>query len=68
MRTGHGIVIDDEERPAKKALQQSLEVAFTRAEEKNRELVSCGERTISPAAVCRLTVYPSGSLRGEPKG
>lgn len=46
MRTGHGIVIDDEERPAKKALQQSLEVAFTRAEEKNRELLSCGEQLI----------------------
>ncbi|KID81807.1 Ribonuclease H-like protein [Metarhizium guizhouense ARSEF 977] len=46
MRTGHGTVIDDEERPAKKALQQSLEVAFTRAEEKNRELLSCGEQSI----------------------
>jgi hypothetical protein len=46
MRTGYGIVIDDKERPAKKALQQSLEVAFTCAEEKNRELVSCGEQSI----------------------
>ncbi|KAK2926576.1 hypothetical protein FoTM2_013467 [Fusarium oxysporum f. sp. vasinfectum] len=46
MRKDHGIIIDDEERTAKKRLQQSLEVAFTRAEEKNRETVSRGEQSI----------------------
>lgn len=46
MRNDHGIAIDDEERPAKRALQQSLEVAFTRVEEKNRELVSRDEQSI----------------------
>ena len=43
MRSDHGIILGDEERPAKKALQQSLEVAFTRVEEKNRELASRDE-------------------------
>jgi hypothetical protein len=38
--------IDDEERPAKRAFQQSLEVAFTRVEEKNRELASREEQLI----------------------
>lgn len=46
MRKDHGIMIDDEERPAKKALQQSLEVAFTRAEEKNRAILSRDEESI----------------------
>jgi restriction endonuclease Mrr len=46
MRKDHGIIIDGEERAAKKRLQQSLEVAFTRAEEKNREIVSRGEQSI----------------------
>ncbi|KAH8661784.1 hypothetical protein BGZ61DRAFT_296495, partial [Ilyonectria robusta] len=46
MRNDHGIIIDDEERPAKKALQQSLEVAFTRAEEKNRAILSRDEESI----------------------
>lgn len=45
MRSDHGIVLSDEERPAKKALQQSLEVAFTRVEEKNRELASRDEQS-----------------------
>ncbi|KAL3955852.1 hypothetical protein ACCO45_009871 [Purpureocillium lilacinum] len=46
MRSDHGILIDDEERPAKKALQQSLEVAFTRTEENNRDVASRGEQSI----------------------
>ncbi|KAK9443900.1 transposase-like protein [Metarhizium brunneum] len=46
MRSDHGIVLSDEERPAKKALQQSLEVAFARVEEKNRELASRDEQSI----------------------
>lgn len=51
MRSEHGIAIDDEERPAKKALQQSLEVAFTRVEENNREHVSRGEQSILRNAI-----------------
>ena len=46
MRNDHSITIDNEERPAKKALQQSLEVAFTHAKEKNQELVSHNKQVI----------------------
>ncbi|KJZ70650.1 hypothetical protein HIM_09970 [Hirsutella minnesotensis 3608] len=46
MRKDHGIIIEDSERPAKRALQQSLEVAFTRAEEKTREQESRGDQSV----------------------
>jgi hypothetical protein len=46
MRKDHGVVIEDSERPAKRALQQSLEVAFTRAEEKTREQESRGDQSV----------------------
>ncbi|KAL3957309.1 hypothetical protein ACCO45_007887 [Purpureocillium lilacinum] len=46
MRNDHGIIIEDDERPAKKALQQSLEAAFTRCEEKNRATLSKDEQSI----------------------
>ncbi|KAH6952324.1 hypothetical protein BKA56DRAFT_452560, partial [Ilyonectria sp. MPI-CAGE-AT-0026] len=57
MRSGHCIIIDDEERPAKKALQQSLEVAFTRVEEKNRNLVSRDEQSILRNAIQLDALY-----------
>lgn len=57
MRKDHGIIIDDEERAAKKRLQQSLEVAFTRAEEKNQEIVSRGEQSILRNAIQLDTFY-----------
>ncbi|EJP61432.1 transposase-like protein [Beauveria bassiana ARSEF 2860] len=46
MRTAHGITIEEEERPAKKALQQSLEVAFMHAEQKSREIATRSEESI----------------------
>ncbi len=46
MRNDHGIIIEDDERPAKKALQQSLEVAFTRAEERSRAMLSRDEQSV----------------------
>lgn len=46
MRNDHGIVIEDDERPAKKALQQSLEVAFSRAEGKSRAMLARDEQSV----------------------
>ncbi|KAM3536949.1 hypothetical protein ARSEF1564_010129 [Beauveria bassiana] len=46
MRNTHGIAIEEEERPAKKALQQSLEVAFMHAEQKSREIATRSEESI----------------------
>ncbi|KAM3450574.1 hypothetical protein MY8738_008724 [Beauveria namnaoensis] len=46
MRNAHGITIEEEERPAKKALQQSLEVAFMHAEQKSREIATRSEESI----------------------
>ncbi|KAJ3496446.1 hypothetical protein NLG97_g2651 [Lecanicillium saksenae] len=46
MRNDHGIVIEDDERPAKKALQQSLEVAFSRAEGMSRAILARDEQSI----------------------
>ncbi|KAM3502352.1 hypothetical protein MY11210_009096 [Beauveria gryllotalpidicola] len=46
MRNTHGIAIEEEERPAKKALQQSLEVAFMHAEQKSQEIATRSEESI----------------------
>lgn len=46
MRNAHGVAIEEEERPAKKALQQSLEVAFMHAEQKSREIATRSEESI----------------------
>ncbi|KJZ69673.1 hypothetical protein HIM_09274 [Hirsutella minnesotensis 3608] len=51
MQNDHGIVIDEEERPSKKALQQSLELAFLRVDDKNREMVSRDEEAILRNAI-----------------
>ena len=46
MRNAHGIAIEEEERSAMKALQQSLEVAFMHAEQKSREIATRSEESI----------------------
>lgn len=46
MRNAHGIAIDEEQRPAKKALQQFLEVTFMHAEQKSRENATRSEQSI----------------------
>ncbi|CEJ91366.1 Putative Ribonuclease H-like protein [[Torrubiella] hemipterigena] len=46
MRNCHGVYIDDEDRPSKRALQQSLEVAFSRAKDQKQAAVSQDEQAV----------------------